>query len=157
MIAYSYKLSLDKERLPVLVRETAFYKVDRRYRFDNPCRIDDLARDIGLQDMAEEYVYCVCLDARMRVTGLFEVSHGTVTNSVFSPREIFQKALMLGAVSIVMIHNHPSGDATPSSEDMAATKAVMEAGKILGIQLADHVIVADRTYYSMKEQGVLPE
>ena len=153
MNAYIYSMRLNEDRLPVLVRETAHYRVDRRVPFDNPEKFRDLAHDIGLDTMAEEYLYCICMNAKMRVIGLFEVSHGTVNATIASPREIFQKALMLGAVNIVLIHNHPSGDPTPSAEDIALTKLIKEGGDLLHIYLRDHVVIAESTYCSIMCEG----
>lgn len=79
------------------------------------------------------------------------MSHGTVNMSAYSPREVFQKALLCNAVSIIIAHNHPSGDATPSKNDINFTRRVSEAGKMIGIDLADSIIVGDETYYSMTE------
>lgn len=155
MNAYSYKMMLDEERLPLLVREKAYYKVDRRIRYDNPQMIMDLATEIGLNRMAEEYVYCICVDSKMRVIGLFEVSHGTVNVSLIPQREIFQKALMLGAVHITLVHNHPSGDPTPSELDLSATKNILMAGDMIGITLLDHVIIGNDSYCSLRENGYI--
>lgn len=153
MNAYSYNMQLDEERLPILVKEKSFYRVDRRVQYNNPEMIRNLAEDIGLHRMAEEYVYCVCHDAKMHVIGLFEVSHGTVKNTCISPREVFQKALMLGAVCITLIHNHPSGDPTPSKTDILTTGEIKKAGKMIGIDLIDHVIVGDNSYISLNAAG----
>lgn len=153
MKAYSYKMQLDEQRLPFLVRERTYYMVDRRFRYGNPERIHELAREIGLDKMAEEYIYCVCSDALLRVIGLFEVSHGTVGVSIASPREIFQKALMLGAVNVTLIHNHPSGDPTPSGQDISLTKMIKDAGQMIGISLLDHVVVGDNCYCSLREEN----
>jgi proteasome lid subunit RPN8/RPN11 len=145
-------MQLDGERLPLLVREKSFYRIDRRVRYDRPVLFRDLAKDIGLHRMAEEYVYCICVDTKMRVIGLFEVTHGTVNVSFASPREIFQKALMLGAVHIILMHNHPSGDPTPSGLDIEVTNRVKNAGDIIGISLLDHVIIGDDSYLVGRSQ-----
>ena len=155
MNIHSYSMQLDGERLPLLVREKSFYRIDRRVRYDRPVLFRDLAKDIGLHRMAEEYVYCICVDTKMRVIGLFEVTHGTVNVSFASPREIFQKALMLGAVHIILMHNHPSGDPTPSGLDIEDTNRVKNAGDIIGISLLDHVIIGDDSYLSLNEAGYI--
>lgn len=82
---------------------------------------------------------------------------GTVNASLVSPREIFLEALEIHAVNLVLVHNHPSGDATPSREDIQMTKRICQAGEMLGIQILDHIIIGDHCYSSMREKGILPE
>lgn len=120
--------------------------------FDSPEKVCTLAKNLGLLEAAEEYVYTLALDNKNKATGLFEISHGTVNSSVISPREIYIRALLLGASSIILFHNHPSGDVTPSKDDILVTKRVKAAGELLGVELLDHLIIGD-TYYSFKEQG----
>ena len=90
-------------------------------------------------------------DAKCRLLDDVTLTVGSATAAFVSPREIFLAALSCGAVQLVLVHNHPSGDATPSAEDDIATKRVAECGNILGIPLVDHIIVGDRTYYSYRE------
>jgi DNA repair protein RadC len=85
------------------------------------------------------------------------LSEGTVNASLISPREIFQYALKNGAVFFVLVHNHPSGDPTPSAEDVALTRRVADAGAIMNIRLMDHIIIGDRDYTSLKEIGLINE
>ena len=80
---------------------------------------------------------------------------GTVNASIVSPREVFLEALEAHAVHIVLVHNHPSGDPTPSREDLAFTERVREAGAFLGVELLDHVIIGDRKYMSFRESSIL--
>ncbi|MDO5717012.1 MAG: JAB domain-containing protein [Tissierellia bacterium] len=84
-----------------------------------------------------------------------EVSKGTVNQTFALPREVFRKAIRLGATSMILAHNHPSGDVTPSREDHATTKRLEEAGKIMGIKVLDHFVVGRNEYYSFKEHGDL--
>ena len=81
---------------------------------------------------------------------------GTVNASIISPREIFLEALEVHAVQLVLVHNHPSGDPSPSLEDIRVTRRICKAGELLGIQLLDHVIIGDRCYSSLRERGILP-
>ncbi len=81
------------------------------------------------------------------------ISIGTVSESIVHPREVFRDAIREGGSAIIISHNHPSGILTPSREDIAATERLVEAGRIIGIPLLDHIIVSDRSYYSMKESG----
>lgn len=84
-----------------------------------------------------------------------EISKGTVNASLATPRELFIEALRYRGAGIILLHNHPSGDATPSREDCAFTKRVLEAGKIMGIPLLDHIIIGDTSYISLREQGLM--
>ena len=94
-------------------------------------------------------------DAKSNLLGDEIISVGTVTNSLVSPREIFLKALEYHAVHIVLLHNHPSGDPTPSESDIHVTSRMMESGNILGIALADHIIIGDNRYISFRENGLM--
>ena len=82
------------------------------------------------------------------------MSTGSLNSSIVHPREIFKRAVLQNAASIIICHNHPSGDPTPSQEDINTTKRIYDAGKILGIELLDHVIIGDNKYTSLKEKGV---
>ena len=103
----------------------------------------------------QEELLLVMLNGRNRRIGETVVSKGTVNGSLVSPREIFLEALRRQAVSVVLLHNHPSGDPQPSEEDLLVTKRVEEAGRLLGIALLDHIIIGDRCYSSLKEQGIV--
>lgn len=83
------------------------------------------------------------------------ISIGTVNASIMSPREVFLLAVKYEAVYIILLHNHPSGDPTPSKEDIAVTKRMKEAGELLGVTLMDHIIIGDNRYISLKEQGII--
>lgn len=106
-----------------------------------------------MHEQTEEYMYMLCFNNKMILTGVFEISHGNVNSSIVCPREVFQKALLANAVGIIMIHNHPSGDPTPSKEDIKVTKRLEDSGDILGVQLLDHLIIGRPSYYSLKEKG----
>lgn len=101
-----------------------------------------------------EQVWLTCLDTKNHVLAREMISQGTVHSTLISPREIYICAMKHGAVSIILVHNHPSGDCTPSTEDMELTMRTIEAGKNLGIELLDHIIIGGDTYYSFKEHGV---
>ncbi|MFA5897643.1 MAG: JAB domain-containing protein [Hyphomicrobium sp.] len=98
----------------------------------------------------------LCLTTKMQVIAYHELSRGTLDRSCVHPREVFKTALLANAAGIVLGHNHPSGDPTPSPDDRALTKRLVEAGSIIGVELLDHIIVghADR-YWSFREGGLL--
>lgn len=96
----------------------------------------------------------VALDTRHRVIATAIVSIGTAANTFLAPREVFRDALLLGASAIVVAHNHPSGDASPSDDDRRITRRLARAGDTLGIDLLDHVIVGDPDWISLARDGV---
>ncbi len=103
-----------------------------------------------------EKLVCVMLSAKNVVIGMDIVSIGTLTSSLASGREIFKAAILLNAAAIILSHNHPSGDAAPSREDIQLTDRISKAGEILGIRLLDHVIIAEQGNYSFSNAGRLP-
>ena len=109
-----------------------------------------------LRDLRQERFVVVLLDARHRVMRTEVVSQGTLTASLVHPREVFRPALRDAAAALVLVHNHPSGDPTPSREDREVTIRLSRAGDILGVRVLDHVILAERGYCSLREEGLLP-
>lgn len=105
--------------------------------------------------LKQEEMHLVFLDTKNRWIQEVLLTKGTVNASLVSTRELFIEALRYCAVHVVMIHNHPSGDPTPSSEDIAVTRKVKEAGELLDILLLDHIIIGDNRYLSMKAAGYL--
>lgn len=95
------------------------------------------------------------LDSKNHLVGERLISKGTINASMAEPRDIFGEALRAGAFSIILIHNHPSGDTTPSTADLTVTKRIGEAGELLGIRLLDHIIVAGDKYISLKAEGYM--
>lgn len=103
----------------------------------------------------QEVLKLIMLDTKSRLIRDRDISKGTVNASLISPREIFMEALRNGAVFIILMHNHPSGDPSPSPEDIRVTSRVAQAGMMLGISLVDHIIIGEKSYVSLKEQGML--
>ena len=102
-----------------------------------------------------ECVYLLCLDAKGQLIREKKLSDGSVNMALISPREIFLEALKDKAVSLILVHNHPSGDPTPSKEDVHVTERLCKAGEILGISVLDHIIIGDGTYISLKGAGFI--
>ncbi len=151
-----YKTRLTENKRIELCKEVSSNRPDLTHYIKSPEDVMEVARNfLHLDEESEEYMYMIGMNTKNRVLGIFEVSHGTVNASIVGVREIFQKALLLNAVSIILMHNHPSGDCKPSREDIDVTKKAAEAGKILGVEVLDHIIVGDKTYNSLKEQGHL--
>jgi DNA repair protein RadC len=106
-----------------------------------------------LRHLQKEHLKIVLLDTKNNIIGDKNLSIGTVNASLINPREVFIHALKNCAVHIILLHNHPSGDPTPSKEDISVTRRVLEAGEIIGIRLLDHIIIGDGKFISLKEQG----
>jgi DNA repair protein RadC len=104
-----------------------------------------------LRDASRERFLALLLDGRHRVIREVEISRGTLTASLVHPREVFRPALRDGAAALVVVHNHPSGDPTPSAEDRRVTERLSRAGELLGVRLLDHVVVAEHGYRSLRE------
>jgi DNA repair protein RadC len=109
-----------------------------------------------------EKFWVLCLNRKNRVMKRVEVSSGSATQALAGPREVFREALIEGAVGIICVHNHPSGDPLPSAPDIQATRVLREGAKVVGVELVDHVIVgeaasdpAGQGWYSFKAAGVL--
>ncbi len=103
-----------------------------------------------LRHAAREHFFVVLLDGRHRVLGQELVSQGTLTASLVHPREVFRPALRRSAAAVVLVHNHPSGDPTPSREDREITERLTRAGEILGVPVLDHVVVAEHGFRSLR-------
>jgi DNA repair protein RadC len=102
---------------------------------------------------AREHFVTIMLDARHRPVAFQVVSVGTATASLVHPREVFQSAVHVGACALIVAHNHPSGDTSPSPEDRGVAKRLADAGKVLGIALLDSVVVTEDGHHSMREEG----
>jgi DNA repair protein RadC len=108
-----------------------------------------------LRYLNKEHFVCLFLNTKNQVIGKETLSMGSLNASIVHPREVFLAAIKRSSASIVCAHNHPSGDPTPSPEDIQITQRLAEAGHLLGIELLDHIIIGDRTSVSLKEQGYL--
>jgi DNA repair protein RadC len=110
-----------------------------------------------LRDAPHERFLVLLLDGRHRVLREVTASQGTLTASLVHPREVFRPALREAAAAVILVHNHPSGDPTPSREDREVTERLVQVGEILGVPVLDHVIVAERGYVSLRQDGWLRE
>jgi len=104
-----------------------------------------------LQDEPTEVFAILCLSTKHRVIAYHEVSRGTLDSTLVHPREVFKAALLANAAAIIVCHNHPSGDPTPTVDDVEVTRRLAASGQVLGIELLDHIVVGDGRYYSFKE------
>ena len=108
-----------------------------------------------MRHLEVEELRLVLLDSKNSWIGDKMLTRGTVNASLISAREIFMEALRYGAVKVVLVHNHPSGDPTPSREDEAVTRQIAMAGSLVGVPLLDHIIIGDRIFTSLRERGIL--
>lgn len=100
----------------------------------------------------QEFFYCLYLDNRNKLIERKLLFMGTINRSIVHPREVFKEAYLTSASKIICIHNHPSGDITPSMEDVRLTKSLIEIGKLQGFEIADHIIMSDDDYYSFRKE-----
>jgi DNA repair protein RadC len=108
----------------------------------------------SLVEKKKEHFYVLCLDTKNRVIERpVLVSRGTLNSSLIHPREVFKEAIKRSANAVILVHNHPSGDCSPSSDDLKVTEKLVSAGELLGIKVLDHVIVGDGFHWSWKERN----
>lgn len=134
-----------------LSRRMALEEVYELDVVDQPGRLVDwLRRELG--DAKQEHFLVVFLDTKNHILGHKVCFIGSLDRSVVHPREIFKEAVAYSAARIIAVHNHPSGDVTPSENDIQVTKSLEEAGAMMGIPLLDHLIVSHRTFYSLRQR-----
>jgi DNA repair protein RadC len=110
---------------------------------------------LEMRDLPHEEFHVLLLSTQNDILRRMQVTRGTLDASLVHPREVFRGAISESAASIILVHNHPSGDPTPSSEDRAVTRQLRAAGSIVGIDVLDHVIIGERRYVSFAESGLL--
>ncbi|NLM39076.1 MAG: DNA repair protein RadC [Firmicutes bacterium] len=116
------------------------------------------AADLVLHDLSladKEHFMVIMLNTKHRVIGKKVISIGHLNGSLVHPREMFKEVIRRSSAAVILVHNHPSGDPTPSRDDISVTKRLVEAGQLLGIQVVDHIIVGHNCYLSFREQGLL--
>ncbi len=134
-----------------MVRESSLLYSQRRIR---------MARDVVelfltfLDETDREQFFLLCLNTKNEPTAIHTVSIGSLDSSIVHPREVFKAAILANSASVIVAHNHPSGDPTPSREDISVTRNLQKAGELLEITVLDHIIVgSEGAYYSLKERG----
>lgn len=127
---------------------------DDRYSIRSP---EDGANYVmnDMRFLSQEHFVCLYLNTKNQVLHKQTIFIGSLNASIVHPREVFKEAFRRSAASIICIHNHPSGDPTPSREDIEVTKRLVECGKIIGIDVLDHLIIGEKKYVSLKEKGYL--
>ena len=156
MRVVKYRTVLTDDRKVTLEKELSVNCPDQERKMNSPERVAMFAKHfLRMHEMPEEYMYMICVNTKLEMTSVLEISHGNVNSSIVGTREVFQKALLANAVSIFLIHNHPSGDVSPSREDIQITKRLVDAGNLLGVQVLDHIIIGRPGYTSLKEKGYI--
>ena len=126
--------------------------VDPKARITSPEHIWEMFK--FLRHETKEHFYTLHVDGKNRIMCIDRVSTGSLNQSIVHPRETFKSALLSSAAAIILLHNHPSGETTPSREDIEITRRLKEAGELLGIKVLDHIIIGE-TYLSFTAQGML--
>ena len=136
-----------------LVRETAPAYLKMRSMNSPETVVATMNDALSLENEAQEVLACVYLNTKNHVAGIVEVGRGTVNASLASPREIFKGALLHNASALIIVHNHPSGDDTPSREDLNLTQRMCKVGKLMDIPVLDHIIIAGNSHISLREKN----
>jgi DNA repair protein RadC len=140
-----YKISLVKEAGSVYVTSKPI---------DSAKYIFKLSHQL-FEGTDRESFYVIALDNKAKIIGINLVSFGTLTQAPVHPREVFKTLILLNAANFITVHNHPSGDPTPSIHDRELTERLVEAGVLMGIFMKDHVVVGEEAYFSFAEEGIL--
>jgi DNA repair protein RadC len=136
-----------------LVRETVSSELNSVSTPEDAAKV---VRDLfDFDHLDREQFVALALNTKNRVIGAWAVSVGSLNASIVHPRELFKPAVMLSAASIVIAHNHPSGDPTPSGADIQLTRRLVKGGDVLGIELLDHVVVGDESIASFRDLGLM--
>jgi DNA repair protein RadC len=122
-------------------------------RFTQPQQIFEMFRDLR-RETKEQFIV-LHLDGKNRIVCFDRASIGSLNQAIVHPREVFKTACLSNAAAVILVHNHPSGDPTPSQEDLAITRRLKESGEILGIRVLDHIVVGDDEFLSFVERGLL--
>ena len=148
------RIQVSFERVVLVKEKVGRYELPRK--IESPEKAYNAIKTItNVQEEAQEVFGILILNTKHKIVAVHEVSRGTLNSSLVHPREVFKPAVLHNAAAIICFHNHPSGDPESSREDIEVTKRLVEAGKILGIEVLDHIIVSDEGYTSLKERGVM--
>ncbi len=139
---YKTMLEPDTRKLCAVKEKSCNYSKEQK--LDSPRKIVEMLNSVySLNLQTEEYLYMICFDSKMKVLGVFEVSHGSIKCSYAGNREIFIKALLTNCSNIVLAHNHVSGESNPSRDDYSVCENVKKAGSLLGITLQDFIVIGN--------------
>lgn len=127
---------------------------ESKFKINSPTDVSNyLMKEFG--DLKKEHFNIVMLDNKNYIIEVHNVSIGSLNSAIVHPREVFKNAVRRSSASIILAHNHPSGNTSPSAEDISITKRLVECGDIMGIKVLDHIIVGKNEYFSFKEQSII--
>lgn len=135
-----------------LVKEASMLYKGRRIR--SPLNCYEIFKEF-LGNVDREYFVVMCLDTKNQPTNISIAHIGSLNASIIHPREVMKTAILSNAASIICCHPHPSGDPSPSPEDIQVTERLVEAGNIIGVEVLDHIVLGDNCYISLKEKGYM--
>lgn len=148
------RIQVSFERVVLIKEKVGRYELPRETR--SPEEAYNAIKIItNVQEEAQEVFGILVLNIKNKIVAVHEVSRGALNSSIVHPREVFKPAVLHNAAAIICFHNHPSGDTEPSKDDIEVTKRLVEAGKIMGIEVLDHIIIGDDKYTSLKGMGVI--
>ena len=155
MLAKRYETRLDEDGL-ITFEKVWSKRINihvEKNEFKHPEHIYELCKALWLDTYSEEHVFLLMFDTKMHFKSFIEIGVGDVSASVVDKRGIAQKVLIFNATAFVLVHNHPSGDSTPSVVDIATAKTISELGDLIGIPFKDMIILGDDNYTSLKQEG----
>ena len=133
------------------VRETV-RPIESPIRYTEPSQIFEHL-SCEFRDLRKEYFLALLLDGKNRIIKRVQISEGSLNQSIVHPREVFNVAVRESAAAMILLHNHPTGDPTPSAEDIEVTRRLCDAGQLMGIRVLDHIIIGEETFYSFVHMG----
>ncbi|TDO83471.1 DNA replication and repair protein RadC [Halanaerobium saccharolyticum] len=136
-----------------LSRRISSLKNQKKDLVSNPIQAAELLA-AEMRFLKQEVLRVILLDVKNKVIAVPEISRGGLSSSIVHPREVFKQAIRRSSAAMILVHNHPSGDPTPSTDDLSITKKLVKTGKIIGIEVMDHIIIAGDKYLSFKEKGL---
>ncbi|MCC2254598.1 JAB domain-containing protein [Ruminococcus sp. CLA-AA-H200] len=149
----NYEVKLTDDKKQYLSPVTSYVCEDRIT--DPQLAVNVINQVFDASHMAEEHIYMIGMNAKCEPLGVFEIFKGTVDHVASSPREILIRMLLCGALNMLLIHNHPSGDPTPSMADCNFTSLIYKSAKLIGLNLSDHIIIGKDCYYSFEENNLI--
>lgn len=151
----TYQLMLDTDTKHVSLQIKESFTYDNDYFTSSLSVVTLMKEGYHLHERADEYVYMIALNNKMKLMGVFEISHGIGKASLLDARGVFMRALQIGAGNIMLVHNHPSGIPLPSREDISICKKVSNAGKLMDIPLVDFIIIGCDDFVSFQEKELI--